>query len=132
MRSAVFVCLSLSVFAGSAAAQSYVDYSGRQLFQHFCSSCHGDGGSGDGPVAASFRTLIPDLTELKRRSGGKFPEDRVRRIIDGRQAFSAHGSREMPVWGQEFWVEQGADATAQEQTGKMVDRLVEYLHSIQR
>lgn len=132
MRGAISVFLSLGLLAGSAAAQPFADYSGSQLYQRFCASCHGAGGFGDGPVAVSFKTMMPDLTGLQRRSRGRFPEDRVRRIIDGRQMFPAHGSREMPVWGHEFAAGQGADQAAQAEAARMVDRLVQYLHSIQR
>lgn len=132
MRGAVSAFLSLGLLAGSAGAQPFADYSGAQLYQRFCASCHGTGGAGDGPVAASFKTLMPDLGELRRRSRDGFPEERVRRIIDGRQAVPAHGSREMPVWGHEFAVGQGADEAAQADADRMVDRLVHYLRSIQR
>ena len=130
-RGSILVLTGL-LLAGSVAAQPFADYTGSQLYQRFCASCHGAGGFGDGPVAASFKTLMPDLTELQRRSGGRFPADRVRRIIDGRQGLSAHGSREMPVWGHEFGVGQGADGAAQAEAAQMVDRLVQYLRSIQR
>jgi hypothetical protein len=43
--------------------------------------------------------MVPDLTLLARRHGGTFPEDEVRKIIDGRTTLPPHGSREMSVWG---------------------------------
>lgn len=128
---AILVLLGL-LSVGNAGAQPFADYSGAQLYQRFCASCHGIGGAGDGPVAASFKTLMPDLGELQRRSRGRFPEERVRGIIDGRQAVLAHGSREMPVWGHEFAAGQGADEAAQTEAARMVDRLVQYLHAMQR
>jgi len=41
------------------------------------------------------------LTQLKKQNHGKFPTERVRSYIDGTATPStpAHGSREMPVWG---------------------------------
>lgn len=132
MRSAAFIVLACWLGTGSAAAAGFADYSGPQLYQRFCASCHGVGGFGDGPVAPSLKVMIPDLTELSRRSGGRFPEERIRRVIDGRQAYPAHGTRDMPVWGQELWIEQGADAEAEAVTRRVVDRLVEYLRSMQR
>jgi mono/diheme cytochrome c family protein len=83
-----------------------------QLYERFCASCHGEAGFGDGPVAPALKVMIPDLTRMYQRNGGKFPEERVRRIIDGREVFPIHGSRYMPVWGQELWVEQGASQQA--------------------
>jgi hypothetical protein len=37
----------------------------------------------------------------------------------------------MPVWGYEFWVEEGADITAEREARELVRRLVLYLESIQ-
>ena len=43
----------------------------------------------------------------------------------------AHGTRQMPIWGYEFWVEEGADVTAERDAREIIDRLVDYLESIQ-
>jgi len=57
----------------------------------------------------------------------------IRDVIDGRGIDKrAHGTREMPVWGYEFWVEEGADVNAQHVSRDAINRLVEYLRSIQR
>jgi mono/diheme cytochrome c family protein len=133
MRAALIVAvLTLSVSGAAAAAGPFADYSGRQLYERFCASCHGPSGYGDGPVAPSLKVLVPDLTRMYQRSGGKFPEDRVRRIIDGRQVYPVHGSRDMPVWGQEFWIEGGGGKQADAQAQVIVDKLVDYLRSIQQ
>jgi hypothetical protein len=55
----------------------------------------------------------------------------VRQVIDGRAMSGAHGTREMPIWGYEFWVEEGADLTAEREARVIIDRIVEYLASIQ-
>ena len=76
---------------------------GAQIFRDYCAACHGTGGKGDGSAAPALRHAPPDLTLLAHRNGGKFPRDRVKAIIAGReQSASAHGSREMPVWGPVF------------------------------
>lgn len=55
---------------------------------------------GDGPAARALKKAPADLTQLAKRNGGKFPTDRIRRHIDGTSPPpEAHGSREMPVWG---------------------------------
>ncbi len=133
MRAAAFLAVLLAV-VGAPAAQAgpYADYSGRELYTRFCASCHGKAGFGDGPVAPSLQVLVPDLTRIYRRSGATFPEERVRRVVDGRHAMPAHGSRYMPVWGHEFRTEQGASAAADAEAKRLVDRLVEYLRSIQQ
>ncbi len=118
--------------AHATAASPFTDYSGRELYTRFCASCHGEAGFGDGPVAPALKVIVPDLTRLYQRHGGSFPEDLVRRIIDGRQVYPAHGSRLMPVWGQELWLAAGASTEAGAEVDRMVDRLVDYLRSIQQ
>jgi mono/diheme cytochrome c family protein len=132
MRAAAIIAVFSSLASGTVLAEPFSDYSGRQLYERFCASCHGDGGFGDGPVAPSLKVMVPDLTRMYQRSGNKFPEERVRKIIDGRQVYPVHGTRYMPVWGQELWVEQGASQQADADAKKMVDKLVEYLRSIQQ
>ena len=106
------------------------DQSGGELFARFCSSCHGDSGRGDGPVAASLNTPVPDLTRIGQRYGG-FDAGDIRQIVDGRSLVIAHGTRTMPVWGYELWVEEGADIVAEQQARALIDRIVEYLRDIQ-
>lgn len=71
-----------------------------------------------------------DLTTLAQRSGGRFPADRVHRVIDGRQETSSHGSREMPVWGFTFQAA-GRESSQQEAVQEMILALVDFLESIQ-
>jgi mono/diheme cytochrome c family protein len=112
-------------------AVTLADYSGEEIFQRFCASCHGDRGRGDGPVAPGLRTTVPDLTLISRRYG-TFPTDSVRDTIDGRGArIDAHGTRAMPVWGYEFWIEQGGDVAAQREMRAVIAKLVDYVRSIQ-
>ena len=110
----------------------FLDYNGDQLFQRFCASCHGKFGYGDGPVAPAIKVLIPDLTQLSKRSGGRFPADRVREIIDGRAVLPAHGTRPMPVWGYELEAQVPEDQPSRAAAQGLIDRLVDYLSSRQR
>jgi len=121
----------LSAAAPAAFGQGFAALSGADLFQRFCSACHGPEGRGNGPVASSLAVLVPDLTRLYQRHGDRFPAAEVREMIDGRSLVIAHGTRYMPVWGYEFWVEEGADVVAEEDARAMIDRLVDYLRSIQ-
>ena len=41
------------------------------------------------------------------------------------------GRGTMPVWGYEFWVEEGADVVAQREMKQVIAKLVDYLRSIQ-
>jgi hypothetical protein len=112
-------------------AQGFAAYSGEDLYQRFCASCHGPEGRGNGPVASSLAVLVPDLTRLYQRRGNHFPAAEIREVIDGRSVVIAHGTRYMPVWGYEFWVEEGGDVVAEEEARIMIDRLVNFLESIQ-
>jgi mono/diheme cytochrome c family protein len=113
-------------------AQVIDEYSGQETYMRYCAACHGESGQGDGPVAGGLPITVPDLTRLEERKGDKFPEEVLRKIIDGREIVIVHGTRFMPVWGYEFWVEEGADDAAQERVAIIVDNLIEYLRSIQR
>lgn len=113
-------------------AQVIDEYSGQETYMRYCAACHGESGQGDGPVAGGLPITVPDLTRLEERKGDKFPEDVLRKIIDGREIVIVHGTRFMPVWGYEFWVEEGANDAAQERVAIIVDNLIEYLRSIQR
>ena len=74
---------------------------------------------------------MPDLTTLRRRSGGQMNTAQLREIIDGRAVVISHGTRTMPVWGYEFWVEEGADMEAEAAVRTIVDQLIAYLRSLQ-
>jgi len=119
-------------FGNAASAQTYEEYSGEETYFRFCASCHGEQGHGDGPVSGGLRISVPDLTSLKKRQGNDFPAALLRKIIDGRDIVIYHGTRYMPVWGYEFWLEEGADEAAQESVDKIIDNLVGYIESIQR
>ncbi len=101
------------------------------MYQHYCASCHGDAGKGDGPVAASLQNPPPDLTKLAKRAGGRFDETTVLAIIDGRRQVAVHGPRGMPVWGAVFDEElEGQPYTSY--TGLLQSQLlVDYLRSLQ-
>jgi mono/diheme cytochrome c family protein len=98
--------------AGTAGAQTTVKkvpvhstqtMAGKDLYQEFCAVCHGTAGKGDGPAAAALKAPPSDLTEISKRNGGKFPEIKVQHIINGEgDQPVAHGSKDMPVWGQIF------------------------------
>ncbi len=75
---------------------------GARIFRNYCASCHGVNGNGDGPVASALKTRPPRLTTLAKRNHGTFPTARVRSIIAGDEVPTAHGRREMPVWGPIF------------------------------
>lgn len=119
--------------AGLAFAQTFdaSDLSGEELFARYCAACHGPEGMGNGPVAGSLNKRVPDLRVLARNAGGEFPAMAVRETIDGRSLAIAHGTRQMPVWGYEFWVEEGADIDAEQAAKLIIDRIVAQVESMQ-
>jgi mono/diheme cytochrome c family protein len=129
---ALVAALAVTKAAVAFDAFTLADYSGEELFARFCASCHGEQAHGDGPVARSLNTVVPDLTRITARYG-EFPAMLIRDTIDGRGLdIRAHGTRAMPVWGYEFWVEEGGDVVAQNTVRDAINRLVEYVRSLQR
>lgn len=104
---------------------------GQQYYQQYCSTCHGLDGRGKGPAAAALRTPPADLTHIAQRRAGRFPDAEIAAYIDGRTLVRAHGTREMPVWGQRFSEKFGGDAVAEEAVRGHLVVLIDYLKSIQ-
>jgi mono/diheme cytochrome c family protein len=130
---AIALLAAIAIAPSPVPAQIFggTDYSGAELFSRYCAACHGETGMGDGPVAASLVKVVPDLTRLAERAGGRFPGGLVTEVIDGRSPVIAHGTRRMPVWGIEFWIEEGADIEAETRARRMIASLIDYLESIQ-
>ena len=76
--------------------------SGDEMFSHYCAACHGKDGKGNGPAAQALKKSPPDLTMLAKNNGGKFPALRVYTSVSGEFNMPAHGSPDMPIWGQVF------------------------------
>ena len=76
---------------------------GARIFQYHCAVCHGADGRGHGPDAVVLTHPVPDLTLISQKSGGRFPYQRVKEVIEGKEpGLLAHGDREMPRWGPIF------------------------------
>jgi mono/diheme cytochrome c family protein len=101
---------------------------GASLFRTYCASCHGADARGAGPVTAHLRLMPPSLTTFALRNGGLFPSERVRRIIDGRDV-PAHGSYEMPVWGDAF--RRTREGLSDRAISARIDAILRYLETIQ-
>jgi mono/diheme cytochrome c family protein len=104
--------------------------SGVQMYHAYCAVCHALDGKGDGPAAPALKRQPPDLTLLAKKNGGQFPTFRVSNIImgEGDTIIPAHGSRDMPMWGDIFSDIQRNDAIIK----LRVHNLTEYLASIQQ
>jgi mono/diheme cytochrome c family protein len=101
--------------------------SGSEMFGAYCSVCHGVDGTGNGPAAPALKKQPANLTQLKAKNGGKFPVLRVLGFIKGETAVSAHGTRDMPMWGTIF-SRMGSDATVTVR----LNSLISYIESLQK
>jgi hypothetical protein len=136
MRIPLSVAAVLLVLGACAQVPSQRDVSlmsGGEMYESFCASCHGVTGVGNGPIAPLIKIGVPDLTRIAQRDGGEFPTEDVRRTIDGRFDRPAHGARDMPVWGWQFYSGTNIDDAAERaRVDGLINRLVDYLRSIQK
>ncbi|MDI3325671.1 cytochrome c [Pontibacterium granulatum] len=70
-----------------------------------CAVCHGTDGKGSGPYIEFLNKSPSDLTTLAQRHKGRFPFQHVYDVIDGSQSQTAHGPRDMPIWGSRYAME---------------------------
>jgi mono/diheme cytochrome c family protein len=102
---------------------------GAATFQTYCAPCHGTSARGDGPMADSLRFAPADLTAIARKSGGRFPADKVAKIIDGRENVKGHGGTDMPIWGDAFKnTREGVD---ERRVKAIIGDLVQHLATLQ-
>jgi mono/diheme cytochrome c family protein len=100
-------CLKRLMIAGLAVGLACASHAqaidiGKLEFQSSCASCHGVDGRGKGPVSEQLKVPPSDLTVLARHNNGVFPTNAVYETIFGSKAVPAHGTREMPIWGERF------------------------------
>jgi len=101
--------------------------SGEEMFNTYCAVCHGKSGKGDGPAASALKIPPANLTLLTVNNNGKFPADHVAETIRvGPRDAKAHGSRDMPVWGNVF-TRMGGTAEADQR----IHNLTNYVETLQ-
>ncbi len=103
---------------------------GHKYFVRYCASCHGTEALGDGPVAKSLATPPANLRKLGDKYGMPLPAHRIAELIDGRDTARAHGSHEMPVWGEKFY-ELGHGEKGEAGISDVIAKLIAYLNTIQ-
>lgn len=133
------MALLAGIEPGTASAVSGDVAAGKKDFTTYCAPCHGTSGVGDGPVAPELMKKPRNLTEFARSAGGVFPAATVRKMVDGRQMPRAHGTPQMPVWGQWFGYQATAGGLLQEdrktiekQVSRRLDNLVAYIKTLQK
>ena len=133
----VLLALTSALALGSGAALAQGVSLGEMEYMNSCAACHGASGAGDGPIVPYLVTqTLPDLTALAANNGGVFPVSAAFTIIDGSASVGAHGSSDMPVWGDRYRARAMDDP---EMTGFDIDAyanlrivaLIEYLVSLQ-
>ena len=114
---------------------------GEMEYLNNCAACHGKDAKGGGPVAAVLSLKPSDLTLISKSFSGKFPNEHIYKVIDGREMINPHGDTDMPVWGHRYIVMAQKDADTVGYHPRDVDlqavalgritSLVGYLESIQ-
>jgi len=102
--------------------------SGKEMFTNYCAVCHGAEGKGNGPAADALKTPPADLTQLSKNNGGKYPALKVASAVRGDAAVTAHGNKEMPVWGRLF---ESVSEGHQTEVDQRVANLVSYIKTLQ-
>jgi mono/diheme cytochrome c family protein len=128
----VIILVGLTIlFVPNIAAKKKpaIGQSGHDIFMDRCSACHGHDGKGNGPAVGSLKVAPADLTLLAKRNGGTFPAERLRKMLSEWVDIGAHGSREMPIWGDLFLPKSAGDEKIANDRFK---NLVAYMESIQQ
>jgi len=102
--------------------------SGEQMYKEYCAACHGKGGKGDGPAASELKVPPPDLTELNKGNGGKFPANHVTSVLQFGTKAPAHGTADMPVWGPLL---QSLNRQSSTEANQRIANLTNYIKSLQ-
>lgn len=113
--------------------QDVAKMDGGELFSNLCAACHGVAGKGDGPAISALSKPASDLTRLAANNDGVYSHLKVKREIYGESRLDAHGTVDMPVWGQQFmYVRSGWNAHMRKAYARdRINTLDKYIASIQ-
>lgn len=129
---AVLALGALMVAKPAGSQETTIADVGHGFFEQYCSGCHGVDGKGDGAFVPYLKVPPPDLTTIAKRRGGSFPDTEIAEIIDGRRKFPAHGTPDMPIWGQRFAAAAPGPQAPRASARGQVMLFVAYLRSIQQ
>lgn len=125
------LAIAVAMFLSHSALASDKDVrDGQHYFLRYCAACHGVNGVGDGPVAKELSKPPANLRLLGDKYGMPLPAARIADVIDGRTAVRAHGSREMPVWGERLY-RLGHGERSDLGIGEVIAKIVTHLNTIQ-
>lgn len=97
-----------------AGGLSYIESQGKHLFVHYCATCHGDDGKGDGQNASNLNPPPPDMSVSKNTRDPAL----LRKVIaEGSAAVGR--SPQSPPWGRSL-------------SRQQIDYLVAYCQAIGR
>lgn len=130
MEEKTFVALLLGVAILNFSSIARCQQTGKHDYQTLCAACHGLTGTGQG------RDLVeanpPDLTQLSRNNGGKFPFEAVYRTIDGRDMKGSHKRLAMPFWGEYLQKEGGSTRQNDAAVKQRITDIVRYVETLQK
>ncbi|HEX4007270.1 MAG TPA: cytochrome c [Acidobacteriaceae bacterium] len=106
--------------------------SGKQMYTTYCAVCHGADGRGNGPAAVALKVQPTDLVQLAKDNGGKFPGAHVYAVLQFGTETSAHGSKDMPVWGPALRSLDRGNPTSDMQEHQRIANLTDYLRTLQK
>ena len=134
----LFLIGTVAAIAGYSIPVNAASDDARRDFLELCADCHNADAKGNGPLTKNLTKVPPDLTRIRARAHGVFDEKAVYDWILGLKMTKAHGTREMPIWGDWLMDEAVEDstsldtATAAEKEVKMrVMAIVKYLEKLQ-
>ena len=78
----------------------------------------------------AWLTPPANLRMLGDKYGMPLPAHRIAELIDGRDSARAHGSHEMPVWGEKLY-EMGQGERGEYGIGEVIGKIIAYLDTIQ-
>ena len=102
---------------------------GREMYTTYCAPCHGLNGDGKGPAAPAFKYAPTNLTTLAKTHGGTYPSLKVIVTIQMGPNVKAHGSAQMPVWGNAF---RSLDHSDNQLTFMRIRSLTDYIRTLQK
>ncbi len=127
LSSAALACFTVILGTVTKA----VGQSGRHDFEQLCAPCHGIDGTGKGRDLTEANP--PDLTAISLKNGGKFPFEKVYRIVDGREMMDLHKRFAMPFWGT-YLKNQSPQSSAESDAAvkQRITDIVRYVETMQK